>query len=77
MATLTLQQLIDAKACRSQLELFAARFGEAVDVTEDLAVSVAGDFDFNFAARHFLRAPAWAQYEAITARTFARLYNSQ
>ena len=71
MAILTLQQLVDANACESQRARFASRFGESVDVTEDLAVSVAGDFDFDFAARHFLPAAAWAEYEAIRAAAWA------
>ena len=65
--TLTLQTLIDKGACYAQVELFRAKFGESVRVTQRLCVSVADAFDWNWAARHLLSKPARAEYERVTA----------
>ena len=47
--TLTLQTLIDKGACSEQVELFRAKFGESVRVTQRLCVSVADAFDWDWA----------------------------
>ena len=75
---LELQTLVNNGACAEQVRLFREKFGESVFVTEDLCVSVAREFDFNWAARHLLSpaaldeyervtAPAWAEYERVKA----------
>ena len=61
------QTLIDKGACYAQVELFRAKFGESVRVTQRLCVSVADAFDWNWAAGHLLSKPAWAEYERVTA----------
>ena len=75
---ITLRQ-IDAKgACQDQRDKFKEIFGSQVEVTLDLCIKHAQDFDFNWAANHLLsstaraeyarvRAPAWAEYERVTA----------
>ena len=65
--TLTLQTLIDKGACYAQVELFRAKFGESVRVTQRLCVSVADAFDWNWAARHLLSKPARAECGRVTA----------
>ena len=69
--TLTLQTLIDKGACYAQVELFRAKFGESVRVTQRLCVSVADAFDWNWAARHLLSKPAQAKYGRVTAAALA------
>jgi hypothetical protein len=84
--TLTLQILIDKGACLEQVELFRAKFGTSVRVTQRLCVSVADAFAWDWAAQHLLSAPAWAEYVRVKAparaeyvrvkaRTFAKLYH--
>ena len=80
--TLTLKQLTDACACKTQLDLFQATFGDRVEVTVELAISVADKFDWTWAADNLLsyhalaeynkaKAPAWAEYEKATAPAWA------
>ena len=82
MTELKLQTLIDLRACREQVDLFRAKFGESVDVTPELCEAVASEFDFCWAARNLLlptalaeyervRAPAYAEYERVTAPAYA------
>jgi len=68
---LKLQQLIDANACSKQVELFRSTFGDQVEVTVELALSVFDKFYWDFAARKFLSAPAWAEYEKVRAAALA------
>jgi hypothetical protein len=69
--TLTLKTLIDKGACDAQVELFRAKFGESVRVTQRLCVSVVDAFDWNWAARHLLSAPALAEYRRVKAAAWA------
>ena len=64
---LTLQQLIDAKSCTQQVDLFRSLFGDSVEVTEESCVAVFDKFDWNFAARNFLTPAALAEYERVRA----------
>jgi hypothetical protein len=75
---LYIKQLINAGACREQVEAFRERFGKYVEVTPELCASVAAVFDWWWAARNLLspaaraeyervRAAAWAEYERVTA----------
>lgn len=83
---LTLRALIDAGACEEQVDLFRAKFGDSVVVTEDLCRSVAGEFDWDWFARNLLsqpmrdqyaaaRKPMLDQYQVACAVIFADLYN--
>jgi len=64
---ITLSQLREADACEDQYNLFQEKFGEYVDVTTHLCMIHAQDFDWQFAADHFLTGPAIRAYnERIT-----------
>jgi hypothetical protein len=67
MTILILDTLKAKGACADQLRLFEEMFGQSVDVTRDLCVSVADKFNFTWAARELLTAPALADYERATA----------
>jgi len=60
---LTAAQLEQAGAGEDQVEVFREAFGESVPVTVELTESVADRFAFYWAARSFLSAPAWAEYQ--------------
>jgi hypothetical protein len=64
MRTLTLQTLIDEDACSQQVDLFRAKFGESVEVTEALCRSVASEFDWDWAAHNLLSKNGDADYLA-------------
>ena len=66
-ARITDAQLRAAGACCDQLPLFRRKFGNSVEVTVQLAESVASEFDWDWAARNLLKAPAWAEYDRVTA----------
>ena len=67
MAVLTIHQLIEARACTEQVRKFKRMFGDAVDITPELCVSVATEFDWDFASLHFLSREALAEYHRVTA----------
>jgi hypothetical protein len=69
-AIFTKQMLIDAKACQSQIDLFAEKFGDHVVVTVAKARKVAGLFDWDFAGR-FLSPTAWAEYNRVQGLAWA------
>ena len=71
MSILTLSKLRSLGVCREQVDEFAARFGEFVDITPDLCESVANIFDWSWASRNLLRASARAEYDRVrdAART--------
>ncbi len=71
---LALQQLKDANACHEQVALFQQTFGESVEVTVELAEQYAQQFDFDFAAQHFLSAPAQAEYDKVRAAAWAEYH---
>jgi hypothetical protein len=62
--TLTLQTLIDKDACEDQVDLFRAKFGESVEVTEALCRSVAFEFSWSWAADKLLSKRSRANYQA-------------
>ena len=72
MTILTLQTLIDAEACRDQRDIFERRFGQQVDVTPELCVSVAPLFDWEWAAENLLSADAYKAYLDATEDAPAR-----
>ena len=65
MAKLTLIVLRAKKACRDQLQEFERRFGDSVEITAELCLSVAEVFDWNWAAEHLLGSSACAEYRRI------------
>ena len=65
MKKITYEQLVLHKACAPQLELFKETFGDAVEVTEELAVQYAQVFDFGWAAHHLLSDTARAEYYKV------------
>lgn len=64
---ITYAQLKANDACKGQLALFKRKFDDSVVVTVELAESVADLFDWDWAARYLLDAPAWAEYIRATA----------
>ena len=64
---ITLAMLKKNGACADQAAEFARRFGDGVEVTEQVCVSFASVFDWDWAARHFLTAAAWAAYNEAKA----------
>ena len=86
MPEITLLQLRELGACADQCAEFEKRFGKSVEVTEELCLSVADVFNWDWAAEYLLGAPAlaeykrvmaaaWADYKRVAAQTFARLFN--
>ena len=59
-----LKTLKELGACSEQVELFEKLFGDSVEVTEELCLKHAGDFNWNF-ARQLLSGPAWAEYDKV------------
>ena len=74
---ITLSQLKSLNACKSQVDKFSELFGESVDVTPELCVSHAQDFDWGWAAKNLLTDSAWAEYKRVTARAFGELFCKQ
>ena len=64
---ITLAMLKKNGACADQAAEFARRFGDEVEVTEQVCVSVASVFDWEWAAQHFLTAAAWTAYSEARA----------
>lgn len=64
-------QLTRLGACAEQRAAFRARFGRAVQVTEDVCVAHASVFDWTWAAEHLLGPDAWAAYKAVEADALA------
>ena len=66
-------KLLESKgACPNQVALFRERFGESVQVTEELCVAVDTEFNWDWAATNLLSARAQKAYSEATARAFAR-----
>ena len=72
MSEITVDLLRKVEACTQQIQLFEQLFPEGVTPTVALCVEHASKFDWDFAARKFLSAPAWAQYEAAKAPAWAQ-----
>ena len=64
---LTIADLEMVRACEEQVAKFRELFGNEVLVTVELAVQHAADFDWDWAARKLLSAPARAAYNAAVA----------
>ena len=72
MSKITVDMLRKVAACTSQIQLFEQLFPEGVTPTVALCVEHASKFDWDFASRKFLLAPALAQYEAAKAPAWAQ-----
>ena len=72
--TLTLATLKKKGACKEQVALFRKMFGKSVEITEVLCAEHAAVFSWGWAAENLLTAPAWAEYQRVTAATWARAY---
>ena len=62
-----LETLKKLRACSAQLILFKKLFGNEVEVTEELCIKYASDFEWYWAAEYLLPAPLYKQYEEATA----------
>ena len=60
---ITLKQLLEEGACKSDVEFFKSRFGESVEVTEELCLSVYDKFNWDWASVHLLTSPALDAYK--------------
>ena len=69
---ITLQQLVNRNACGSQVRLFKRRYGDSVRVTKHECIAAAQLFDWSWAARHLLPAPAQRAYNEALAVAFWR-----
>jgi hypothetical protein len=74
MNTITLAQLLAAKACEPQVKLFEEVFGDSVSFdNENFFVPYAQKFDFAWGAAHLLSAPAQKTYSeqpALARKTY-------
>ncbi len=64
---LTLQKLVELRACEKQRIIFAEHFGTEVEVTEGLCEKFAGDFNWGWAAQNLLIALARGEYNRTRA----------
>lgn len=76
---ITVEMLREREACGDQMDIFATRWPDGVEVTEDAALeAVALGLDIDWAAEELLSAPAqaeyhraiepaWAEYVRVTA----------
>ena len=64
---LTLETLLKRGACADQCQRFADTFGNSVDVTPELCVSVADQFDWAWAVWRLLSPEAQAEHERVCA----------
>ena len=75
-ATFTAAMLEEAEACRPQIDLFRATFGESVVVTVARARRVSDQFDWGYAER-FLDAVGLAEYDRVRALALAEYRRAQ
>ena len=64
---ITLKQLDKRSACTGQRDLFEKLFGASVEITKELCIKHASDFDWTWAAKNFLSAPAQVEYDKALA----------
>ena len=64
---ITAKKLESLGACADQVALFRKLFGERKKVAVDLCRKHAADFDWDWAARRMLSAPAWKAYNEAAA----------
>ena len=71
---ITAERLAALGACRTQLASFRELFPEGAPLTVETALSVAGQFDWGWAAQRLLSATAWKAYNEATATAW-KAYN--
>ena len=64
---ITLKQLDKRSACTRQRDLFEKLFGASVEITKELCIKHASDFDWTWATKNFLSAPAQVEYDKARA----------
>ena len=64
---ITPEMLRDLKACESQYRLFVELFPDGVEITEELCVKHAHDFDFEWASQNLLNSSRLGAYEEAIA----------
>ena len=67
----TLKQLDKLDACTGPRNLFEKLFGASVEITKDLCLKHASDFDWAWAADNLLGASARAEYDKACASAWA------
>ena len=67
----TLKQLDKLDACTGPRNLFEKLFGASVEITKDLCLKHASDFDWAWAADNLLGASARAEYDKVCASAWA------
>ena len=82
---ITVERLKRLRACKAQVARFAELFPDGVEVTEELCIQHAQDFDWRWGSRNLLSplalaaydnavAPARADYDNAVARAWARAH---
>ena len=74
---ITVKQLLALRACRDQVHLFQKKFGEEVEVTEELVLKHYQEFDLNWLARTMFTGPVLAEYEKIQGPAWAEYLKIQ
>ena len=64
---ITLKQLDNRGACKGQRDLFEKLFGASVEITKELCIKHASDFDWTWATKNFLSASAQVEYDKACA----------
>src|ERR1700728_4070397 len=73
---ITLQQLKAKGACEEQVALFAEHFGQGSEVTLEKCLSVAGIFDWYWAAKRFLLPTRRAEYFRVEATAWVEYFRA-
>ena len=71
MKKLTLETLTAAHACTSQVDLFRSLFGAETEVTLEICLAHASEFEWSWAATCLLTAEARPEYERAIAAAWA------
>ncbi len=75
--TLTLITLKTNNACNEQVELFQKLFGDSVEITPELCIKHANDFDFTWAANNLLSKSSLYKYRNIRDTEYAIYINER
>ena len=71
---ITLQQLVDKRACSPQVQLFIELFGTRVDVTVQAVVAITNRFDWGWAVQNLLSTAAQSEYYKVCVAAWSE-YN--
>jgi hypothetical protein len=67
---ITLQQLKEFNACKSQRILFKENFGDSVEISQELCVKFAQHFQFTWAAAALLSAKNYAKFRKLREKSW-------